>query len=404
MKTIRTRWRAAALAAMLAPTLGAGAASAADGAAAQAGEIVRGTPPSVEASPGHSLDDARKALKTYEAAFAAYVKTPPLSPPRGFELLHNENVLAADQKAGRPIASGGALILLAYNASLPRRADGRYAPEGEGPVLGGIRINDAACGNKPDPGLGSDETSEFYYAPNQIGTAGGWPQFQTDHWTKAAFLSKRTAPRWLPVSVERALKVRLAQASAQRKDTQSLDSIRPQNVYENWLAGKAARLQSYQQTHDQLAQTNKALADQTLAQMLKGEDATGKMFQQMAAKGGGANAQIDKGQADANKSVSDLQARLDALSPRERAAQAYVYMGTDGKFPVGAVVPSDTPNAVAIVYPNPDFFDRSLPPWEAQAICVTLGAGPRTQEHFLYPTILKIWESLDWDGLAKLLK
>jgi hypothetical protein len=404
MKTKRTRWRAAALAAMIGSAFGARAFAAEDAASTQAGEIIRGTAPSVQASPGHTLDDARKALKTYEAAFAAYVKTPLLSPPRGFVLLHNENVLAAGQKAGRPIKAGGAMILLAYNASLPRRADGRYAAEGEGPVLGGLGINDAACGNKPDPGLGSDETSDFYYAPKAIGTAGGWPQFQVDHWTKAAFLSKRTAPRWLPVSVERVLKVRLAQARAQRKDSSALDSARPQNAYQNWLDGKAKRLQSYQETHDMLAKTNKAQADQMLAQMLKGDEATERMFQQMAAKGGGLNAQIDKGQADAAKSVRDLESQLNALSPEGRAAQAYVYMGTDNAFPVGAVVPPSTPNAVGLVYPNPDFFDRALPPWEAQSICVSLGAGPRTQESHLYPTILKIWESLDWDGLARLLK
>jgi hypothetical protein len=404
MKTDWTRWQGAALAAMIGSALCAGAASAEDAASTQAGEIVRGTKPSVEASSGHPLDDARKALKTYEAVFAAYVKTPLLSPPRGFKLLHNENVLAAGQKAGRPIEAGGAMILLAYNARLPRAADGRYAAEGEGPVLGGIRINDAACGNKPDPGLGSDETSDFYYEPKQIGTAGGWPQYQVDRWTKAAFLSKRTAPRWLPVSVERVLKVRLAQARAQRKDASAADSARPQNAYQNWLDGKAKRLQSYQETHDMMAKTNKAQADQLLAQLLKSEDATAQMFQQMAAKGGGLNAQIDKGQADAEKSLRDLEAKLASLSPAERAAQAHVYMGTDNAFPVGAVVPPSTPNAAALVYPNPDFFDRALPPWEAQSICASLGAGPRTQEHWLYPTILKIWDSLDWNGLAKLLK
>jgi hypothetical protein len=50
-------------------------------------------------------------------------------------------------------------------------------------------------------------------------------------------------------------------------------------------------------------------------------------------------------------------------------------------------------------------FDRSLPPWEAQSLCVYVGpGGPRAHGHDLYPKIVKIKESLDWDALAATLK
>ena len=68
------------------------------------------------------------------------------------------------------------------------------------------------------------------------------------------------------------------------------------------------------------------------------------------------------------------------------------------------MVPAGTPGAVTIVYPNPDFYDKTLPSWEAQSICVGLNTGPRSKEHFLYPTIVGIWQSLDWDALAQVLK
>jgi len=59
---------------------------------------------------------------------------------------------------------------------------------------------------------------------------------------------------------------------------------------------------------------------------------------------------------------------------------------------------------VEIVYPNPDFYDKSLPPWEAQSLCISVSAGPRSRENPLYPPIVNIWNSLDWDALAAQLK
>ena len=57
-----------------------------------------------------------------------------------------------------------------------------------------------------------------------------------------------------------------------------------------------------------------------------------------------------------------------------------------------------------MVYPNPDFYHKTLPPWEAQSLCVNLKTGPNSMHSPLYPTIVKIWNSLDWDALAQVLK
>jgi len=53
---------------------------------------------------------------------------------------------------------------------------------------------------------------------------------------------------------------------------------------------------------------------------------------------------------------------------------------------------------------NPDFYDRTLPPWEAQSLCVSLNTGPNSKQHFLNPTIVNIWNSLDSDAIAQVLK
>lgn len=368
----------------------------------QVGEIVHAQVPSALPGPYRTMADMKRAMQTYEAVFAAYSHVPLLNPPRGFKVVHNYNADARETPRGLPIPVGGALILLAYDSN-KRLPNGRFADEGEGPVLGSITINRIDCANPADPGLGEDDKSKFYFAPKQSGTMQGWPKYDSA-FGSTVFLTRRTQPQWLPVTVERMLNVQLAKAQQQMKDTKAADSIRPQNAYAEWMKGHDERIRQYQETHDQLAKTNKQLADQMLANALKSEEETAKVMQAVAEKGGGINQQVDEAQSKSAKSLQDLQNHLNSLSPQQRSAPAYVYEAPDGAHSVGEVVPAGTPGAQAVVYPNPDFYDRTVSPWEAQSICVSEGAGPRTQESGLYPTILNIWNSLDWDGIAKVLK
>jgi hypothetical protein len=179
----------------------------------------------------------------------------------------------------------------------------------------------------------------------------------------------------------------------------------PQNSYTQWLSGKDKRLQDYQKTHDEMVKAlGKEKADAILASMLENDKKTEAMFAAMAQRGSEISKMASGSQAQANNTLRDLEARLNALSSEQRGMPAYIYQSADGAFPPGQVVPPGTPGGVAVVYPNPDFYDRSLPPWEAQSLCVSVSTGPRSQEHFLYPTIVNIWKSLDWDALAQVLK
>jgi hypothetical protein len=344
----------------------------------------------------HTGADLKRALQTGDAVFAAYCQTPLLSPPRGFDVVHNVN---ADDRAtprGWPIPVGMGLILVPYD-SAKRLPNGRFASQGEGPVLGGISINTLDCGNpSAETDLGKDEKSSFYFMPKQTGTVHGWPQVGG-----VVFMSKRTQARWLPVSVERVLNVQIDKARKVQKD---VDASSPQTAYAKWQAGHDERLRQYQQAHDQMVKINKQQADQMLANMLESEKQTGKMMASMAQPGGDLNKMAAANQASTSKTLDDLETQLNSLSPQQRAAPAYVYLGRDGAFSIGQVVPPGTPGAQAVVYPNPDFYDRSMPPWEAQSVCVSVSTGPRSKESPLYPTIVKIWESLDWDALAQILK
>jgi len=382
------------------PTLRAGQegndSSAKQEAQAQVGKFVQGQPPGTMAGRYHTGVELKRALQTADAVFAAYCRTPLLNPPRGFDVVHNVNADDRSTPRGWPIPVGMGLILVGYD-SARRLPSGRFASEGEGPVLGGISINTLDCGStSAETDLGRDEKSDFYYLPQQTGTMHGWPLAGGE-----VFMSKRTQPRWLPVSAERVLNVQIEKARKVQKD---VDDASPQSAYAKWEAGHAERLRQYQETHDQLAKTNKQQADQMLATMLESEKQTEKMMASMVQPGSDMNKMAGQYQASTGKSLHDLEAQLNSLSPAQKAAPAYVYQGADGAYGVGQVVPAGTPGAVAVVYPNPDFYDRTLPAWEAQSVCISVSTGPRSQESPLYPTIQSIWKSLDWDGIALVLK
>jgi hypothetical protein len=371
-------------------------ASAQQAAQNQVGEVLQKQARSAMPGRYQTLADVKRAMLTFDAIFAAYCRTPLLNPPRGFDLVHSVNADARSTPRGWPIPVGTGLILVAYDSS-KRLANGRFASLGEGPVLGGISMNEIDCGNAPaERELGGDEKSPFYYLPKQTGMVHGWPQFGG-----IVFMAKRTQPRWLPVSVERVLNVQIAAARKVQKD---VDAASPQTAYAKWQSGHAERLRQYQETHDQMVKINKQQADTMLAKMVESEKQTEKTMAAMAQQGSDLNKMAADNQAHASKTLQDLQTHLNSLSPEQRAAPAYVYQSADGAFAVGQVVPPGTPGGVAVVYPNPDFYNKSLPPWEVQSICVDNSTGPRSREDPLYPTIVSIWQSLNWEALAQLLK
>jgi hypothetical protein len=363
----------------------------------QVGKFTQSQMSAAMPGPYHTLADTKRALTTADAIFAAYVHLPLLDPPRGFEMLHNENADARNTPRGWPIPVSTGFILVAYD-STHRLPSGRFATIGEGPVLGGFAMNSVDCDNpSAEKDLGRDDVSAFYLMAQPTATMGGWPETNGE-----VFITKRAGPRWLPVSAERVLKVQLDKAN---KTLDDLNAESPQNAYTKWLAGKDDRMKQYQQTHDQLEKSlGKQQADSYLATALDTEKQTGAMMAQMAQQGSEANSTTGQFQAQAAKAVQDLQAQMTSLSPAQRAAPAYVYMSADGAHAVGAVVPAGTPGSVEVVYPNPDFYDRALPPWEAQSLCVSVTTGPNSRQDSLYPTIEGIWNSLDWDALAAQLK
>lgn len=355
---------------------------------------------------GGGTPDAKRALLMSDAVFAAYCRAPLLSPPRGFELLHNVSTHAPEHP-GLPIPVHMAFIMLEYDGSR-RLPNGRFAAGGEGPGLGHIDINKVDCDS---PGLAwGGKESPFHLLPIQTGTVQGWPVFGEN----TVFMTRRTKPRWLPVTVERYLSFQIPLARKDLEEAMKLDESRPQNFYAKFMRERDQRLREYQKAHDEAAKFNKKGADDALAAELETEKQMEKVWAEKAEHGADENQQIDERQAQARKALQDLE----SLTPEQRAAPAYVFdtrlndmdlikafKGTGDI--TRQMYPPGTRGSAALVYANPDFYDRSLPAWEAQSVCVDISAishpmAWQERQRFLYPVIVNILKSLDWDALAQL--
>src|SRR5580700_963820 len=77
--------------------------SAQDQARNQVGRFTQNEIPAAMPGANHTLADTKHALITADAIFAAYVRIPLLNPPRGFEMLHNENADARNTPRGWPV-------------------------------------------------------------------------------------------------------------------------------------------------------------------------------------------------------------------------------------------------------------------------------------------------------------
>lgn len=105
-----------------------------------------------------------------------------------------------------------------------------------------------------------------------------------------------------------------------------------------------------------------------------------------------------------------LQAELDALSPAQRASQAWL-LGSGASEDSGLAVP-DAPDARPLIIVNPDFLDRSLPRTAVQMVAVRLNWGTYLDEETRaidtitaddHVGVRRLWELLnqtDWTKLA----
>jgi hypothetical protein len=195
---------------------------------------------------------------------------------------------------------------------------------------------------------------------------------------ECTYVTHRSVPPLIAVTRQRYLEVKILEARAefarhngQRAEISAAPSSNAQLT--EFLKGRAQRRADNEKLIETVRTAGGDTAsvrqmreafDQTEAQMEAGLRGT-------SANGNDARIQalVDSGRAGETNAIAQLQAKLNAMSPAERAAPAMIVSHGRGLF---ELADADNPDAMPLWQPNPSFYDTTLAPEVPQLIWVCI--------------------------------
>ena len=268
-----------------------------------------------------------------------------------------------------------------------------------------------------------DESGAVYEAPVATATVAGYRVFgRTVDILQAAepsfsfrvFVTQRKEPYWVPVSRERYLRNQIAEAHAEKAkfEKELAGTLKPdaaQSPYQKWLREAPQRKQQHEQAMaaiiavmpDSAAVIRARFAEieRQTEQMLRETDATWKQSHAQ-----GVDLYQNRILVDAERRITKLQAILAAMSESERRSQAWLERGRI-VHPDDMLVPANTPKAVALVAPNPQFYDSTRPHTEVQAMLVRFEVYHGTMQwRYEAGLFAEVFRTLDWAQLTSFVR
>lgn len=236
-----------------------------------------------------------------------------------------------------------------------------------------------------------DAEGPVYFERPQAGTVSGFPafgQFEIGRggWKPVhVFISSNPRPFWLPVSRERVLRYRIAQVRA-------VPAVRD-SPYQAWLRDAPRRARDREAAIAALAgfmrpdsiAAFRAAMERTEREVGDGLRADDARFMAAAAQG----------QAHMGGHLAELERELATMSPEQRRSQAWI-----GGTSASMLVPAGTPNTRPLVTPNPDFYDRTRPATDVQALLLEFVTY--SQSPYVLALTGAVFRSLDWAALGAL--
>jgi hypothetical protein len=214
-------------------------------------------------------------------------------------------------------------------------------------------------------------------------------------YVQVLFVSGAESP-WTPVSRERYLKAEIAEAEAGEGKTAEVYS---QTSYQRWLREAPQRKAIRDAAVAQVMATDRAKGEELRKTLEQTEQEVGQRMKEAEAS----ERQEARALADAPSRSGQLRARLQAMSPEERAQQAFL-LATDAASM--DFVTADTPQAEPLVAYNPAFYRApgSLP-LRARSIVVymEIEGDPIPDSALLDQVMVKVFKTLDWAAIARLL-
>jgi len=256
---------------------------------------------------------------------------------------------------------------------------------------------------------------EMMWLPVAIGQAAGVtlyyagpPDPRIHDVAAVIYFAKKDRPLWIPVTREQFLQDmihdREGEVARQAEESNKLPPC--DQAYKDWMARADERRKNTEESYQRFKKTDPAEAERFRADMEKMEadmPAGLKKNQTLC--------EADRkwrAEHTADPELERLRAELAAMTPAERASQAWTRKAFD--YP-STFVPANTKDARPVVRFNPDYFDLSRPHTEIQLITVFLENVP---ENLREPPLtdwdslglVRLWQfvnQVDWQGIADMI-
>ena len=355
------------------------------------------------------LPENIRSSTTHTQAFTQKVKslaelihqTPLFSPPRGFQGRARARFLegsayACDDKncPGKALQAEMSLIFYYFYD-----AGGKPSWGGEANTDATISINCLECTAGLDYQFGRLSLPDGRYilfAPMKTGELGGFPLYH-EH----LIITRSKRPYWIPVTREQYLQalIRSAQVEIAKSQKQIADAGDP---YEKFLKEKEQRAQDLEKIYQDARKLYPERAEALRTQLLLNEAAAEKGARQSSEM----LAKFRQTEDPMQPRLTNLQAELAAMSPAERASQAWFQRNADALI-MSDLVPAYRENATPLVAYNPNYFDPALPPAAWQIMTVKFAWANHehsaTIGHVGFARLHQFAYDTDWSRLTPLL-
>ncbi len=359
----------------------------------------------------------RQTMETHlQRLVAILLRDPALQPPVGFEFRTGTHAYSPPLpvSAHAPLACTVTGLIYWYT----------YKPGSQPPIqpepisMEGffLRGNDISTVFDRLERWQTDEEGKTYWEPREIRKVAGFPQYSTG----AVVVKRNPRPIWAPVSREWALRRELAQfrkslegVAKSEAEARAFDPMAP---LEKWLRERPQRQRDMEKSYAEMKPFNPQHAEKIRANHFEMEKKTEKIMREVAERQKTRpphnKARIEKERQGVETCIGYLEGELARLSPAERAAPAYVSLGTpDRKRPsppgCSSVVDTSFPEARRIVKENPDYYDPALPPSAIQLILVDFSyfeGSVRVAPPWRHAAYERIRDGLDYSALEAMLQ
>lgn len=241
-----------------------------------------------------------------------------------------------------------------------------------------------------------DAHANLYLEPQITGHVAGYPVYEHRY----LVMTKNPRPIYIPLSQEEFIRGRIAREKGLLGDTR--ETIAKGSPLQQWLANKKATMEGFEQGNAIVARTDPDKAKKQREEFLRGIDETERALRSQESKNMGALTDASSGESNA---IRQLEVELAGLSPRERAAPAYLPTGRNKSTRTSGLASGpDGANTQMLIVPNPQFFDRTLPRTAIQIIAIDLpGMRDNEPDDAADSVRVAVRGALDYGRLAELL-